>query len=380
MRPSVKFIHTADWQIGMTRHFLSSGVQGEFGGDRVNTIRRIGEVAKSCGAEFVLTCGDVFESNRIPGRDIAQALDAMREVELPIYLLPGNHDTLGPNSIYDSTDFTSKCPSNVIVLRESGQYIIRDGLELLAAPWVTKHPGADPLSGLSELLENLTADGTIRIVVGHGMLEELEPDKSKPDAIRRGRLDEALARGAIDYVALGDRHIRWPADDSGAIHYSGTHEATQYQEKERGQVLEVTIDDSLRIVHHQVGQWQFKQLHFDLTSADDLVLMANELAEVSRPNRTILKIQLTGALTIAQAAKLDELLADQSNRFAALETRCNSGQLIIKPGQEEFGDIEADGYLRESIDELTDLAGTGDESASQALRLLYQILQSEGLV
>ena len=170
MRRSVKFIHTADWQIGMTRHFLSSGVQGEFSGDRVNTIRRIGEVAKSCGAEFVLTCGDVFESNRIPGRDIAQALDAMREVELPIYLLPGNHDTLGPNSIYDSTDFTSKCPSNVIVLRESGQYIIRNGLELLAAPWVTKHPGADPLSGLSELLENLTADGTIRIVVGLSLI------------------------------------------------------------------------------------------------------------------------------------------------------------------------------------------------------------------
>lgn len=377
MKRAVNFIHTADWQIGMTRHFLSPQVQGEFSGDRINTIRRIGEVAHECGAEFILVCGDVFESNRIPGRDIAQALDAMREVQLPIYLLPGNHDTLGPNSIYDSAAFTTRCPSNVTVLRHAGPHIIKDGVELLAAPWTTKHPGGDPLAGLGELLSTLEADGTIRIVAGHGMLDELEPDRSKLDVIRRELLDEALARGVISYVALGDRHIRWPADDSGAIHYSGTHEATQYQEKEPGSVLEVSIDQSLKVTHHQVGCWQFKQLSFDLSSDDDIALMADALDSQPQANRTILKLRLTGALTITQAGRLDELIDGHSNRFAALEVDYDEHHFVVLPGEDEFADIAVDGYLRDTIDQLTADAGKGEEIASQALRLLYQIIQRE---
>lgn len=374
MRRAVKFIHTADWQIGMTRHFLSPQVQGEFSGDRINAIRRIGETAHACGAEFILVCGDVFESNRIASRDIAQALDAMRDTRLPIYLLPGNHDTLGPNSIYDSPDFTARCPSNVTVLRDLGPHVIKDGVELLAAPWTTKHPGGDPLSGLSELLSTLTADGTVRIVAGHGMLEELEPDRSKLDVIHRERLDEAIASGVISYVALGDRHIRWPADDSGAIHYSGTQEATQYQERERGSVLEVSIDQSLQVTPHQVGCWQFKQLAFDLSSDEDLALMARELDSEHEANRTILKLRLTGALTITQAGRLDEAIESQRHRFAALEADYDENSVVVLPGEDEFADIAPDGFLRDTINQLTAKASAGEEPASQALRLLYQII------
>ena len=43
-------------------------------------------------------------------------------------------------------------------------------------------------------LEGLAPDGTLRVVVGHGMLDELDPDRTSQVTVRRAPLDEALAR------------------------------------------------------------------------------------------------------------------------------------------------------------------------------------------
>ena len=55
-----RFLHTADWQLGMTRHFLSPEAQGRFAQDRIDAIRQIGDIAREQGAQFVVVCGDVF--------------------------------------------------------------------------------------------------------------------------------------------------------------------------------------------------------------------------------------------------------------------------------------------------------------------------------
>jgi hypothetical protein len=38
----VKFIHTLDWQLGMTRAFLSEEASSHFGQARIDTIERLG--------------------------------------------------------------------------------------------------------------------------------------------------------------------------------------------------------------------------------------------------------------------------------------------------------------------------------------------------
>ena len=40
----MRFLHTADWQIGMTRHYLDAEAQARFGAARIDAIRRIGAV------------------------------------------------------------------------------------------------------------------------------------------------------------------------------------------------------------------------------------------------------------------------------------------------------------------------------------------------
>ena len=51
---AVTFVHTADWQLGMTRHFLAPEAQAQFTADRLAGISRIGAIAAEVGAEFVV--------------------------------------------------------------------------------------------------------------------------------------------------------------------------------------------------------------------------------------------------------------------------------------------------------------------------------------
>jgi DNA repair exonuclease SbcCD nuclease subunit len=54
-----RFLHTADWQLGMTRHFLSPEAQGRFAQDRIDAVREIGVIAREQRAEFVVVSVDV---------------------------------------------------------------------------------------------------------------------------------------------------------------------------------------------------------------------------------------------------------------------------------------------------------------------------------
>lgn len=43
----IRFIHTSDWQLGMTRHFLSPDAQARFTAARIDAIKTIGSLAES---------------------------------------------------------------------------------------------------------------------------------------------------------------------------------------------------------------------------------------------------------------------------------------------------------------------------------------------
>ncbi len=85
----MRFVHTADWQLGMTRYFLNGEAQPRYSAARRDVVAGIGTLAKDAGAEFVVVAGDVFEDNQLAPRDVSQSLEAMRAIGIPVYLLPG---------------------------------------------------------------------------------------------------------------------------------------------------------------------------------------------------------------------------------------------------------------------------------------------------
>ena len=59
------FLHTSNWQLGMTRHFLLGGVQEKYNQARFDAMRTMGRIAKEDRCQFMVVCGDAFESNQV---------------------------------------------------------------------------------------------------------------------------------------------------------------------------------------------------------------------------------------------------------------------------------------------------------------------------
>ncbi|WP_319457118.1 MULTISPECIES: exonuclease SbcCD subunit D [unclassified Mycobacterium] len=377
----MRFIHTADWQLGMTRHFLNGEAQPRYSAARRDAVAGLGALAAETGAEFVVVAGDVFEHNQLAPHVVGQSLEAMRAIGVPVYLLPGNHDPLDAGSVYTSALFTSERPDNVVVLDRDGVFDVRPGVQLVSAPWRSKKPTTD-LVGAA--LEGLPADGVVRIVVGHGGVDVFEPDRDKPSLIRLAGMETALQRGAVHYVALGDKHSRMQVGSSGRVWYSGSPEVTNYDhvESDPGHVLVVDVDEAdpdhpVHVDGRHVGRWRFVTLKHTVDTARDVVDLDINLDNLPDKERTVVQVGLTGTVSVTDMAALDECLAKYGRLFAALTPWDKETDLAVMPADGEFDDLGVGGFAATAVDELVDIARAGGaqaDDAQAALALLRRLV------
>lgn len=372
----MRFLHTADWQLGMTRHFLAGDAQPRYSAARRDAVAGLGALAAEVGAEFVVVAGDVFEHNQLAPQVIGQSLEAMRAIGIPVYLLPGNHDPLDASSVYTSALFTAERPDNVTVLDRAGVHRVRPGLEIVAAPWRSKAPTTDLVA---EVLEGLTPGPATRILVAHGGVDVLDPDRDKPSLIRLAKLDDALARGAIHYVALGDKHSLTRVGGSGRIWYSGSPEVTNFDdvESDPGHVLVVDVDESTVTVEpRDVGRWRFVTLHRQVDTSRDITDLDMNLDQMTGKDRTVVRLALAGSLTVTDRAALDACLDRYARLFAWLGLWERHTDLAVIPADGEFTDLGIGGFAAAAVEELVATAREGDaESAVDAQAALALLLR-----
>ena len=265
----VRFLHTADWQLGMTRSFLSEEAQGRFTQARIDAIRTMADLALEEGARFGVVAGDVFESNLLSPQVVARSLEAMRASRFTWYLLAGNHDPLDAASIYRQRDFLERKPENVRVIADHLPIPAGDGIELVGAPWPNKRPLRDLVK--AALLDVQPAGGVIRIAVGHGAVDALAPDKKNPANIGLSDAERAIEDGRIHYLALGDRHSSTDVGGTGRIRYSGAPEPTDYDENRPGFALLVeSTPEKCEVRESPVAKWRFVRETFELSGDTDI--------------------------------------------------------------------------------------------------------------
>lgn len=379
----MKFLHTADWQLGMTRHFLDDDAQARYSAARRDAVAALGPLAAETGAEFVVVAGDVFDANQLADEVISKSLEAMRSIAVPVYLLPGNHDPLDPLSVYTNKHFLKNCPATVKVLDGHGPFTTpRSSVAIVAAPWRSKRPTRDLTA---EVLAGLENDGTVRILVAHGAVDILDPDRDNAAQILMAGLDEALNRSAVHYVALGDRHSRTDVGSSGRVWYSGTPEVTNYDHREldSGHVLLVDIDledpaHPVTVTPHAVGTWCFRTVEHELNDSRDIVALDAELARLPNKDRTVVQLVLRGTLTITDRAELDACIDRNALLFASLDTWDRHTDLAVMPADDEFDDLDIGGFAADALRELVGRArGNGDDAhgARGALGLLIRLMK-----
>jgi len=300
----LRLIHSADWQLG-ARFAQFGNLASRLREARLATLRRTLALAREHEADAFLIAGDLFEDNQVDEALVAGVVDLFRaHPDLPIYILPGNHDpAAGPESVWQRKAFLN-APENVHVLREAGVSQLGANAFLLASPLHQKLSTTDPSLKLKELVAGLP-DESIKIGMTHGALaiEGKHQPNDFPIALN------AASRARLDYLAIGHWHNWLPDTDGGRIVMPGTPEPDRFGNDASGHVALVEIagqGEPPRVRPLAVATLRWRSLTYDFLAVEaSRASLLAELAELApTAAQTVLRVTLTGT---ASPAGLEEV-------------------------------------------------------------------------
>jgi DNA repair exonuclease SbcCD nuclease subunit len=370
----VRFLQTSDWQLGMTRHFFSEGAQERYNQARFDAIRTLGKIASTEKCQFMTVCGDAFESNQVDQKTVARALEALREVPVPIYILPGNHDPLNEVSVYHSSVFTRGKPANIKVIDNLTPVQISDDVELVGAPWLSKRMVVNPFNEAIASLKPIA--GVLRIVLAHGIVDSFTPKKDDPGVLTLENLDLVISNKMASFIALGDRHTCTKVGISERIWYSGTPEVTNFGEEESGYALVVELDGDRVITKPiRIGQWKFiEKDHVNINTDEDIKSLCKALDGLEQKEQTAIKMKLVGSVSLSQESFLQKSLETTSQVFGSFQL-IDDGLLVL-PNDADFSMLGFTGFAEATVNRLREkMSEGGDEkmTARNALMLLVRL-------
>ncbi|MEM9293738.1 MAG: DNA repair exonuclease [Acidobacteriota bacterium] len=413
----IRFLHTSDWHLGRRLRFLGSdGAIARAHQARYDTVRRLGELAQEREVDFVVVAGDIFDDNAVGRGELALTRDALEAFgEIPVLLLPGNHDPADPSSALRRLAqrfYPQQQASTTVRVLESTDPVEIPGKTSGAStvvhpcPWTRKGVATDLTRALPD---REPSDRRVQVALAHGGLLDFSEVGESAAVID---VDSVLAKG-FDYLALGDWHGWQPHRDGAA--YSGTPEPTRFAEKGPGHAVVVEVDGpgaKPRLEAVKVSTLRWLQEQRTLGSAEDVDALETFLDELPQRSVTALLLSLRGALDLQQRARLDELLQRESEELLYLRL---DDRLHLAATAEDLQQLEQlDGFLGHAARELVPAAqlssvGPGEEerevgasaepeardldldslpearaelppaeAAEQALRLLHRLLEAEG--
>ena len=371
----MKFIHTADWQIGMKAAHVGA-VGGRIREARLEAARKVIEVAEAHGAEFILVAGDTFEDNAIDRVLVQKVADILAKSPVPVYIIPGNHDPLVPGSVWDHPAWGEQ--KNLRVLKSPEPLHIPGGT-LYPCPVLEKHSRKDPTAWI-----DATQRDGLKIGVAHGTVEGM-PQVAPDHPIPR----DAAPRTGLDYLALGHWHSTASYEDpAGAVRmaYSGTHETTRFGERDSGNVLVVEIPGPgapPTITPLRTGNLTWLTLDQEIGQEGDLARVRTLVEQAENPDESLIEVRLSGLLPGSVGPELGRLREVLESRF--LYHRLDTDGLRPAPEDETWLEGLPQGVLREAALQLRDLAAAEQTAASspeaspriaaQALMELYALVQ-----
>jgi DNA repair exonuclease SbcCD nuclease subunit len=350
---------------------------------RMDVVGRILDCARRNRVNAIVCVGDLFD-DPTPSPDFWEGLaKTFRDhplEDIPVFLVPGNHDPLTSESVWASGHpFRARLPAWVhVVDRDDFSYELTPEAVLYARPCRSKAGECDLAMALPAR-EN--GDRRLRIGCVHGSTFDIEGFETN-FPIRR---DAGVQRG-LDYLAIGDSHSFRDVTEALPVPtvYPGAPEPTNFDEAGAGNVALVSMfrhGRRPRVEAEPVGFWRWTDMR-----CRDL----NELrALLTRTNldRCVVRLHLEMTVSLSEASELERILRDLKGTDAThgrvgvlLEDRTGlrleAGSAGVFP--EDLPPVIRDTVARldrlvaESVDE------AGKERATRALAHLYKLLQSHG--
>ena len=317
----IKILHSGDWH-------LDSPLQGRSASLRQELLQIPGKIAALCKEEqcdLALLSGDLFDGAYT--QDTYRTVyDALQSMEVPVFITPGNHDFISPDSPYEKEIW----PENVHIFKKQQiQWVDIPALALRV------YGAGFQSMDCPGLLDGFRAEGKA-VGVFHGDPTQLH---SPYNPVTRSQ----VAESGLEYLALGHVH---KGDDFIAgdtlCAWPGCPMGRGWDEQGEKGALIVELEERASVRFVPLGAPQFHDL-----SADASEGVASVLPAVA--NRDFYRITLTGE---AENVDLDALQAEFS-AFPNLTLRDQTRRpvdLWKSLGEDNFEGVYF-GLLKESLAE-----------------------------
>lgn len=308
---ALKILHTADWHLGRRFPSFTEEDEKKLTRARIEAVDRVFGVAENYAVDAVLCAGDLFDD---PSPDVSwwqgllKLFERRKWSNRPVFLLPGNHDPLQPNSVWSPDHgFRRGLPSWVQVIdRDNYEFQITDEAVLYAAP-CRSQAGSDDLA--SRLPQRSAGDQRIRIGLVHGQTFDIAGHQTNFPI----RLTAAKERG-LNYLAIGDTHAfrELPPKECPTV-YPSTPEATNFGEQDTGLVAVVFFPRQGRppIVQKQsVSLWHWREE--ECKSREQLEAISKEDLK-----NAVVRLTLSMRVSLPDLEKVEAILEELKGNEAA---------------------------------------------------------------
>jgi DNA repair exonuclease SbcCD nuclease subunit len=377
----LRLLHTADWHLGRRFPSFSEEAQKKLSRARMEVIARILDVGRRNSVNAILCAGDLFD-DPTPIADFWEGLaKTFRDrpgPHPPVFLVPGNHDPLTPESVWaPGHPFRARLPEWVhVVDRDDFTFDLAAGAVLYARPCRSK-------AGENDLAMALPAreagDTRIRVGCVHGCTFDIDGHQTSFPIAR----DAGVQRG-LSYLAIGDTHSFRDVTESLPVPtvYPGAPEPTNFDEPGAGSVALVALFRHglrPRVEAEPVAFWRWIDVR--CRSMNEL----RSLLTTRGLDRHVVRLHLEMTVSLSEENEIERILRDLEGTDA---THGRAGILLVDKTkltlERGSGDVFPDDLppvLRDTVARLDQLIATADDEAdrlkaTRALSHLYKLLQS----
>ena len=356
----MRFLHTADWHIGLEAAFAGSAAP-RVRDARLEAARNVIQAAREHSAEFIVAAGDTFDHNAIARHVVAEVADIFGSAPCPVFVIAGNHDPLEPASVWNHPAW--RTANRVKILTERNPVSVGGGT-LYPCPLTRKRSEEEPSSWIP-----VKGDG-IRIAIAHGNAGDImAEDGGHP--IPFG----AAERLSLDYVALGHWHstLEFPSGAATRMAYCGAPETASFGERDSGNVLLVDIAQhgAPPVLNRiRTGVLSFVNLEENVTVEGRLAEFVRQMAALPNPDTSLIQIRLRGLLFERDR---DELGRIRSACSRCLHSRVDESGLRPAPQDAAWVRGLPPGVIAETAQRLRGLASEGGEQSAVAMQALLEL-------
>lgn len=370
----MRFLHTADWQIG--KPFRNFGEkENVLRQARLVAIETIGKLAVAEGVQHVLIAGDLYDTDAPTQKTMLEPIERMKRYPGVFWhVISGNHDPHRGNGLWDRVR-TSGIPNNIQLHLSPEPVELGSEAMLLPAPMRRK----SEVNDLSEWMDSATTKpGLIRIGLAHGSVAgfDVGGEANNPIAPDRAK------RAGLDYLALGDWHRT--AQIGPATWYAGTPEIDRFNSQDQGQALLVEISGPgapPTVTPRRTGTYSWLTITDEIRDTSEIDTIEARLRALPDLSTTVMKFRLKGTLPLSGRADLNRRLAGLEAAMFHFEAEFDN--LLVRPTAADLESIDFGGVLREAADTLKALAEdvsrteTERHRAENALIQLYLMTTSQ---